>query len=208
MRARGCLFGVLGIAVGLSMVGDAVDIGARHVATSRIEQRISVAVPESSGAHAWIHSFPFLQVVVNGNVDEVGARVARVVERPLVFTDVVVDLHHVRISVSDLLSNGRVVVTRIGLGTITLDITEASLEQALPGFRQVAPLLIGRVVISVDAAARRLRFEAPGRPAVTLPLPGTNLLPCLPAVAQSGGDIRLSCTFTKVPAAFTTAAGG
>src|SRR5579862_6388885 len=99
MGLRGCLFGLLGVAVGLAAVGEAADIGTRHLATSKIDQRISAAVPSSRGVHAWIHSFPFLQVAVNGHVDEVGARVASVTVHKVVFTDILVDLTGVRVSV-------------------------------------------------------------------------------------------------------------
>lgn len=205
---------MLGVVAGLAVLGSAADVGARHVATSKIEQRVKQRVPEASQVRARIRSWPFLKVVGDGAVDEVGVTATRVVEKPLVFTDVAVDLRSVRISVTDLVTSGSVTVTRIGRGTVSLAVTEQSLEQAVlarePRARSVlgtAPLL-GRVALSVDAAHRQLVVTARGVGTLSLPLPGTSILPCTPAVAQTAGYVGLSCTFTRVPTALASLATG
>jgi hypothetical protein len=191
---------VLGVAAGLALLGEAADVGARHLATSKIEQRVGQVVPEASGVHAWIHSFPFLKVAVDGHVDEIGIRAARVVEKPLVFTDVAVDLRGVRVSVSQLATAAQVDVTHVDHGTISLTVTEADLERAIPG----ATGAVTGATVSVNPATRRLVVAVPGAAAVTLPLPKADLLPCTPQVTQAGDRITLACEFTQVPSAFTT----
>ena len=64
---RGCLVGLLGVVVGLGFIGEAADVTARHVATSKIESRIREAVPGASGVSVSIHSWPFLKVGVDGH---------------------------------------------------------------------------------------------------------------------------------------------
>lgn len=198
---RGCLGGLLGVVVGLALLGEAVDVGARHVATSKLEERVSQAVPEASGVHAWIRSFPFLKVAFDGDIDEIGVRAARVVEKPLVFTNVSVDLRGVRVSVTDLATSAQVNVTEIKQGTVELTVTESSLEQALP---PAVAALAPRATISVNAATRQLVISVAGIAAVDLPLPKVDLLPCTPTVTQVPGGITLGCQFTQVPSAFAS----
>jgi hypothetical protein len=203
---------VLGVLAGLAVLGEAADVGARHYATSRIEQRVRQQVPGASGVRARIRSWPFLKVAVSGDVDEIGVTLDRVVVRPVAFTAVDVDLVGVRISVSDLLTASGIQVTGIRRGTVSLAVTEGDLERAIadvvPGTS--GPLganpLLGRALVSVDAKQRLLVVSPRGLPSFTLPLPGANILPCTPAVRESAAEVALSCTFTHVPAAFTSVA--
>lgn len=214
MRGRGCAVGLLGVLAGLAVLGGAADVGARHLATSKIEQRVRQRVPEASQVHARIRSWPFLKVAVDGDIDEVGVTATRVVERPLVFTDVDVELRGVRISVTDLLTSGNANVTGIRRGTVALTVSEPNLVQAIVAQVPAAKALLGslpvlgRVTVSVDAAHRTLLVGAPGVPSLTLPLPGTDILPCTPTVERLPDRIRLACTFNRVPAAFTSAVSG
>jgi DUF2993 family protein len=214
VRGRGCAVGVLGVIAGLAVLGGAGDVGARHLATSKIEQRVRQRVPEASRVHARIHSWPFLKVAVNGDIDELGVTATRVVERPLVFTDVDVDLRGVRLSVTDLLTSGSANVTHIRRGTVALSVTEPNLVQAIVAQVPAAKALLGsvpllgRVTVTVDAAHRTLVVAAPGLPSLTLPLPGTNILPCTPTVQRLPDRVRLACTFNRVPDAFTSAVSG
>lgn len=213
MRTRGCLLGLLGVLVGLAVVAAVVDVGARHYATSRVEQRISTAVPGAQGVSAHIHSWPFLKVGVGGHIDEIGARLTRVVVRPVVFTDLHIDLRGVRVATTSLVSEGKLQVTHIDGGTIQVSLTAADLAAALglpAGILAAAGLAggtavadaIGRVA-SVDADRRQLVVSIPGVRRFTLPLPGPDLVPCIPRVTAVTTGLSLSCTFTRVPAALT-----
>lgn len=202
MLAKGCLFGLLGVLAGLAAIGAAADIGARHFATSKIEQRIRQQVPEASGVHARILGWPFLKVAANGDVDEIAVRVDQMAERPLVFSDVAVDLRSVHISQSNLVTNARVDVTHIGRGTISLVVTEASLLRAL-GLPPLPAGAMSQAAFRIDAGSRSIVVTAAGH-AVKLALPGANILPCLPTMSQPGNELVLSCTFTSVPSAFTS----
>jgi hypothetical protein len=207
MIRRGCLLGLLGVVVGLGLIGEGVDVGARHFATSRIVQRIRSSAPEAHGVRARILGWPFLQVVVNGHVSEIGAHADTVVERGLTFRNVDVVLHGIKIDQGKLISQGKVTVKSISSGLVTASIAAGDLSSALGlpisagsgGF-----LLRGTPVrVTIDGAARVVDVSAAGLAPVSLPLPGPNLLPCVPTVSYSGDTALLSCAFTRVPSAFT-----
>lgn len=210
MRPRGCLLGLLGAIVGLALVAALVDAGARHYATSRVENRIRADAPESRGVRARIHSWPFLQVAVNGRIPEIGAHVVRLVEKPLVFSDVDVDLRGVRIDQGTLGSQGRLVVTHIDSGNVTLTVTPsdlavaAGIPVALAG--AVTGPVPGRVKIEVDGAKRQLVVDVAGVRRFAFGLPGVNMVPCIPNVTVTGAGITLACTFSRVPDALTALA--
>jgi len=199
VRLRGCLIGTLGVIVGIAAVGDAVDVGARHVATSKVEQHIRQVVPLATGVHGRIRSFPFVEVGINGRIDEIGAHIDQLGAAPVVYTDLVVDLRGARVSIGNIVTSFRLNVTQIERGTVTFTLTAASLQKAVPA---VPP---GEVRASVDGAHRRLVLVPPSGSPVTLPLPPASLVPCTPGVAPGPDGLTLACSFTTVPSAFTTA---
>ena len=207
------LAGLIGVLAALALLAEGGDIGARHYATSKIDERIIALVPDTKGVHSWIHGWPFLQVAVDGEVDEIGATAASLVVAPLQFVDIRVVLDGVRIDRSELISGGKVEVTSIGSGSIAFSVTDASLVRAflqeLPGAEAAVgriPSDLSGVHITVDQASRRLVVTVAGVPALELPLPPSNLLPCTPGVALVGDSVRLSCQFSRVPTAFSAAA--
>jgi hypothetical protein len=209
--ARGCLIGLLGVVAGLALVGEVGDVGTRHYATTKIEQRISQQVPGASGVSAGINSWPFLKVAVDGHVDEINARIDQLVEQPLVFNDIEVELHGVRISVGDLLTDFRVNVVSIKQGDASVTVTAAALRQAIvnevPAATAVAgdvDSLLAQVTVTVDPSTRHLVVAAAGVKVLDFPLPGPDVLPCIPNVAKGPASVTLSCTFDQVPTAFTS----
>jgi hypothetical protein len=209
MIRRGCLFALLGILGGLSLLFEGADVAARHYATTKIEEHIRASAPEAQGVRARIRGWPFLKILVNGHVDVMGAHITRVVERGLAFTDVDLELHGIKIDQAKLISENRVAVQSIRTGTVTASITAGDLTSAVG-----VPLTItssgvalrgAPVRVAINAAARTLVVSPAGLAALSLPLPGANLLPCVPAVAYAADRVTLSCTFTHVPSAFSTA---
>ena len=210
MAARGCLFGVLGVVAGLALLGELADVGARHLATSKVEQRISQAVPRANGVHVRIRSFPFLKVAVDGRIDEIDAHVSRIEVSPVAYTDVAVELRGVQVSVSDMVTDARIDVTHIDRGTVSVTMTESALFRALAGApaggSALGPVgsVLDRAALSVDGQSRQLMVAIPGVAGVGLPLPGSAILPCTPALTRAPAAVTLSCTFHNVPAAFTS----
>lgn len=203
---RGCLVGLLGVVVGLGFVGEAADVTARHVATTKIESRIRQAVPGATGVRVSIRSWPFLKVGVDGHVDDIAAHISRVDEDSLTFNDVAVELRGVRVSVTDLLTDARVDVTSISSGDVSLTITDADLAHAvrLPGGAFPTADQVAALVVTVDAPKRELVVGLPGVALVPVSLPSAAILPCVPLIAREQGEFSLSCAFDHVPAAFTS----
>ena len=192
MILRGCLVGALGVLVGIAAVADAADVGARHLATDKVEQRVRQVVAHASGVHGRVLSFPFLGAAVDGRVDEIAATVDQLVP----YSDVTVELHGARVSIGTMVTALRVDVTRIESGTVTFDLTDAALEQAAPG------AAVPQSRVAVDGLHRVLVVMPPsGRPAV-VPLPPLSLVPCVPGVAPDADGYTFGCSFHTVPAAF------
>ena len=200
MILRGCLFGALGVVVGLGVVGDAADIGARHLATSKIEQHLRQVVPHTTGVHGRIRSFPFLDVGLNGHITEIGARVDRLSVAPAVYSDLVIDLHAARVSIGNMVTSLRLNVTRIERGTVSFTFAAADLQRVVP-----SSVAASQLRVSVDAAHRTLVLAPPAGAAVRVPLPPLSIVPCTPGVAPGPDGLTLGCSFTTVPVAFTTA---
>ena len=195
MILRGCLVGALGIVVGLAAVADVADVGARHLATGKVEQRIRQVVAHTSGVHGRIRSFPFLKAVANGHVDEVGATIDQLPP----YTDVTVDLHGARVSIGKLATELRVDVTRVQHGTATFNLTEAGLAKSAP------TVVASQVHVAVDGLHRVLVLTPPTGHAAFIPLPPTSLVPCIPGVAPVADGYTFGCSFSTVPLAFRTA---
>ena len=194
---RGCLFGVLGVVVGLAAIGDAADIGTRHLATSKVEQRVRQVVPHVSGVHGRIESFPFLRVGLNGHIDEIGVHIDRLTAAPVVYSNVVVDLKGVRVSIGNMVTL-RVNVTEITSGTATFTLAPSDLAAAAPSVSATD------ATAAVDGLHRRLVLDGSSAHPVVLPLPPTSIVPCIPGVSAGPSGLTLGCSFTTVPAAFKT----
>jgi hypothetical protein len=195
---RGCLIGALGVVAGLAVVGGAADVGARHLATGKVEQRIRQAVPQASGVHGRIRSWPFLAAGINGRVSEIDARVDRLAVKPVVYSDLTIALHGARVSISNMVTSLRVDVTRINRGTVSFALADSYLDKVAPG------VATGARRVSVDAQRRELVVGGPGGLPVVVALPGPSLVPCVPGAALGPTGLILGCSFTTVPAAFTT----
>jgi hypothetical protein len=196
---RGCLFGALGVLAGFAVVGDVADVASRHLATSKVEQHIRQVVPHTAGVHGRIRSFPFLDVAVNGHIAELGARIDKLTVAPVVYTGLVIDLHGVRVSKSSMVTSLRVDVTHIRSGTVTFSLRFSDLQKAVPA---VSP---AQLRVSVDGTHRRLVLGRPSGSDVTLALPPTSIVPCLPGVAPGSDRLTLGCSFSAAPSAFTSA---
>jgi FlaG/FlaF family flagellin (archaellin) len=191
---RGCLMGALGVVVGLAAVADAADIGARHLATHKVEQRIRQVVPHTAGVHGRIRSFPFLRAGVNGHVSDVSATIDHLAP----YTDVSVDLHGAHVSIGTMVTALRIDVTQISQGAVTFHLTAADLQKAAPS---AAP---APARVAVDGLHRVLVVTPQSGAAVVVALPPASVVPCVPTVQPVADGYTLACSFRTVPSAFRT----
>ena len=197
---RGCLVGLLGVAVGFAVVGDVADVGARHLATSKVEQRVRQVVPHTTGVHGRIESFPFLRVGLNGHIDEIGVRVDKLTSARVVYSHIVVDLKGARVSIGNMVTL-RVNVTEITQGTVSFTLASSDLAAAAPS---VAASGAPPTTAAVDGPLRLLVLDPSSAHPVVLPLPPASLVPCVPGVAPGPAGLTFGCSFTTVPTAFRT----
>lgn len=217
LAALGCLAALLpmlAVVAGLLVAGD---VAARRYATAQLADRISAAVPEASGVHARIHSFPFLgRLVFTRTVPEVGVHIDRLAGvHGVVFTGLDINLTDVVLDTHTLINQRQVRLVRIKQGTVTVSITAQALSDAfgrpvrIAGGAVVVTVLGGRSVaarVGISAQTHTLSVTASPLPAMVVPLPNLKLLPCLPAVTLAEGRVDLACTFTRIPDAFVRAA--
>jgi hypothetical protein len=201
------------VVAGLLFAGD---VFARRYATGQLSDRISAAVPEASGVHARIRSFPFVgKVVWDGRVDEVGAHIDRLAAaRGVVFTNLDVDLRGVVFDGNDFVTSHQVTITHIREGTVTVSVTAQALTDALGRSVRIAGGLVSVAVLAgplVQAGlalpARQLVLRVAGSPLLAVPLPSVKVLPCAPQLTVGDGVLTLRCTFTGIPDAFVRVAG-
>jgi hypothetical protein len=215
LAVMGCLGTVLPILLVIAGLLVAGDVAARRYATGQLSDRIGAAVPEASGVHARIHSFPFIgRLLLDQSVQEVGAHIDRLAAvHGLVFTGLDVDLRGVVLDRGELISHQQVRLRRIRQGTVTVALTQQALADALgrpvtiTGGVVNVTVLGGRAVhASVSVAASKLAVEVSPLPVATFPLPNSKVLPCAPRVQVVETQIILACTFTRIPPAFVPAA--
>ncbi|HVE93419.1 MAG TPA: DUF2993 domain-containing protein [Acidimicrobiales bacterium] len=202
----------LGVVVALLGAGD---LAARSYAETKLDARARQEVPPGSTVDTSVGGFPFLgRLALNGTVSEVDFRLENVDAGVVVFASVDVDLHGVHLDRQQLFSEQKARLTSLDRGTVTVDITEDALSNAL---RVPVTVANGNVTVRVltqdfDVVPRitaegSLRFEGQGLArALTLVIPKTDTVPCVGRVTVLAGRLRLVCSITEIPEAFLDAA--
>jgi hypothetical protein len=211
----GCLTTLIPIVVVIIGLLFAADVGARRYATSQLADRISSSVPEASGVHARIKSFPFVgRILTHGDISVVGAHVDRYQGKGLVFSDIDVELRGATLDKKALINDRQARLTHIDNGTVSVGVTQEALSTALgrtvtvtPGAVTVAFTGSSPVRAQVGLFGPNLVVRAGFLQPITVPLPTGKLLPCLPALTMGQGRIDMHCSFTQIPDAFRTSTG-
>jgi hypothetical protein len=186
---------MLGVLVALALLLDGADILARHYATDKVAARIKAREPTAHGVSVHIRSFPFLKLLANGHVDEIGARIASLQVGALVFA-VDVELHGLKVQQTSLFQ-GQVNVKSLRTGTVTVTVTATALSKALG-----KTVTLGSGGITLRLTNRTLVIA--GGLVASYALPGPDVLPCAPALSVNGQTATLSCAFTQVPSTFAS----
>lgn len=199
---------------------------ATSIAESQLASRARFAARAAS-ASATVGPFPVLAYILGqGRVPEVSVTLndvslaitrvlaGRVLDVPA--QRLVLELHDVSVSRSDLVQHQDVVVTRIGSATATLTITAADLSAMvglpvkLPG-RGLIEIRIAGVTVTGSleiAAGDHLVLLAAGRRVASLALRnGKFLSQCSLAIAFRAGKVVSSCTMSPVPQSLLDALG-
>lgn len=205
-------FIVLGVLVAALGVGD---VAARSYAEAKLDTRAKQEAPPGSTVATSVGGFPFLaKLALNGKVSEVDFHLENVDAGAVMFASVDVDLHGVHLDRDMLFGQRKARMTGLDRGTVTVDITQEALSDAL---RVPVRIERGQVTVTVltqDVAVRpsvttegSLQFQGQGLArALTLTIPKTDTVPCLGKVTVLAGRLRLTCSIKEIPPAFLDAA--
>jgi hypothetical protein len=145
-------------------------------------------------------------------VSHAGVHVANITTDTLVFAEVNVDLHGVRLDRARLFGDRKARITSIDHGTITAIVTQQALTAALH-----VPVTMAQGAISLAVAGQDIpvtpRVNANGRLTLTgalsrpfaLAIPASDYIPCVSNVAVLAGKLQLSCEIHEVPPALLDA---
>src|SRR5438477_11602576 len=122
---------LVGLAVLIGLLAGA-DLAAKAYAQSRLQQAINGRSGADATVHAKIHSFPFLgRLLVQQKVSGVTLTSAQVKSSALTFSNVSLSLDDVKVDRGKLVRNQRVLITAIGKGSASADVTAADLSAAV-----------------------------------------------------------------------------
>lgn len=181
------------------------DVLARSAAESEVESGIRSSVEGVGGVDARIRSFPFtVRLAAAGQVSTLDIRLTDVVGRGIDVASLRLRIEGLRLERRVLLG-GRARITDVDEVTVTASITEAEVRAAT-GID--VRLLDGRASVTVagvtaDAEVTvtegRIELRAGGLPAISVPVPGDELLPCAVSARVVVGALLAECTTDRLP---------
>jgi hypothetical protein len=202
---------VLGVLVAVLLVGD---LAARSVAESAVERGVRSKVEDVGSVDAQIHSFPFTgRLLAQGKVSTLDLRLTDV-------TGHGIDVAWLRLQADGLvfdrsvLFGGKVRIKDVDRVEVTANITQAEVSR-LTG-AQVELLDGGQarvtykgVTATADVAVveGQLQLSAAGLPALRVPLPDSDLLPCDVDAVVVAGAVLATCTADHLPPIVLRAVG-
>ena len=173
-----------------------------------IEQRVVEEVPEAATVSAELDSFPVVaRGLATGEVQRLVVTLDDVARSEVSIDSVVVEVSGIEVE-RRALFDGEVDLERIEQGSLTALLSEADLEEALPGDVVDLTLTAGRVEASVagqtvgsdvEVAGGRVIFALGPLPDVSVALPGPEFFPCPLEGEVVDGALRLGCTLERVP---------
>jgi hypothetical protein len=185
----------------------AADVFARTVAESQLRDRVSAAAGSAGETTASIESFPFLgRLLTAGDVSRIRVASADVTVEGLTLARVAVDLRAVKIDRDRLFSEQKVVLTDLGSGTATAEVTAEQLSErlgvgvTLEQGRARVQVAGQTVTATASVSGNVLQLTVSGFNVPALRIPKLPLLPCVADAEILPGRIRLSCSVDEVPA--------
>lgn len=189
------------ILIGLSIL----DVWVRHKVQSVVATHIEDELPGST-ATVNISSFPFVgRLVASGSVPEMQVDVHGVSGGGVDFSDIEVVTHDLKLRTGKLTS-GKVQLRSIGYGSVTGDVTEASVDHltGVPATFGAGTIEVAGVTEtpSLTVSDGAINVSAPQFPQqIRIPVPTLSILPCASSAAIVPGALQVSCELTSLPPA-------
>lgn len=173
-----------------------------------IEERVTEEVPEAGAVRAELDSFPVVaRGLATGEVERLVVTLEDVSLPEIEIDSVEVEMTDIEVE-RRALFDGEVDLERIDRGTLDAVVTEAALEDALPGDVVDLDLAPGRaeatvagqtVGSDVTVSDGQVIFDLGRLPDVSVALPGPEFFPCPLQGEVVDGAVRLGCTLERVP---------
>lgn len=170
---------------------------------ARIEERVADNTEGQVNVQANVESFPFLPgVATEGEIRRLTVTLDEVFGQQLP-AEASFALQGIHLDRQALLE-GRVEVRDVDQGTVSVEVTEQTLSNALGVPVDISPdavvLTPAGASVEADLASRagNVVISAAGVGGLEVPLPEN--LPCEPVLEQEEGLVRLSCGFQGLPA--------
>lgn len=185
------------------------DLRLRGLAEQQAETKIAEALPQASGVTVELEGFPFaLGVLMSGEVKALHVRLAEVQEAGLSAQDLSLDVQDITLDKDALIDEQRLVVTSIGSATAQGFVSDDAVSKVAGQTVKFSPGKAHATVrgqqIEVKASVKgrvvQLSSGIPGVPAMTFPLPPSDVLPCAPELELLEGKVRLRCSIDELPA--------
>jgi hypothetical protein len=196
------------VVVVVAVVAVAAEVVVPPRIEEAIEKRVAEEVPEATAVAAELDSFPVVvRGLATGEVQRLVVTLDDVSAPEVDIESVVVEVIGIEVE-RRALFDGEVGLERIERGTLTALLTEADLEEALPGDVAELTLTPGRAEVSVagqtvgsdvDVVDGQVVFALGPLPDVSVTLPGPEFFPCPLEGEVVDGALRLGCTLDRVP---------
>lgn len=204
---------VLALLVAVLVVG--VEVGVRSWVDAEAERQAESNLDAVGRVDVRLHSFPVVaRLLASGSAGDVTVDLVDVQEEGVAVANLSVEVDGLVLDRGALLRDRRVEVVDLDRARVEARVEQAAVQALLPaGTVTLAPgqatVTAGDVSVTARAAVvdRALVLQVEPLPAVTIPLPSTDLLPCEPQAEIVEGAVLLACETAGLPPALVQAIG-
>ena len=192
----------------------AIDELAKAFATRSVEDAVEARVQGVAHVEADIDSFPFLgRLLVNGSVGELDVTFRNVEGHGIDVASLRIAGTGIELDRGVLFGKRNVRIRDVDTVTARATITEEAIREATGADVRLAD---GQATVSAGGATAtatikvvdgRVRMEVGSLPAVSIPVPDAELLPCAVRAEVVDGALELSCTAHELPGIVVDAIG-
>jgi hypothetical protein len=194
----------LAVLLGLLAIAD---IGVRIWAENQVEAGLDRQLAGVASVDVGFSGFPFVgRALLLGEVDQISVTLEEVQRTELTFATVGIRLSGIVIDRGALTEDRRVRFEDVDRGTAFAEISQTELRRITglevtlePG---VAEIIVAGQTVRAAVTVREgvLVVQPPDAPAISVPVPTFDFLPCVANATVLTGRIRVGCSLDTIPA--------
>lgn len=204
---------VLGLLLAIALVG--VEVGVRYWVDAEAERQAAANLDAVADVDVELRSFPLVpRLLLSGDVGDVTIRLDEVAEQGVALDVLTVVVDGLVLDRGALVNDRRVEVVDVDRARLEARVPEGAVQALLPAGTirfdpGTATLTAGdlSVTAAVAVEGRDLVLRVDPLPAVSVPLPSTDLLPCQPGGEVVAGAVLLTCEVDDLPPVIVQAIG-